>query len=73
MSNHSEWVKLYCNDDGTIAVALDCERCYIHIDGEKFLANDYDSECKGRCRHRLLRVVYVDFKSRIQSQPERRK
>ena len=70
MSDHNEWVKNYCNDDGTIAVALDCQRCYIHVDGEKFLANNYDSECKGRCRH-PSNVVYVDFKASRQSTPNK--
>lgn len=66
--NNTHWLKHYCEDDGTLAVALDCERCYIHIDSDKFIAADYDNKCKGKCRH-PSNVTYVDFKSRRQSDP----
>lgn len=63
----SEWIKLYSKDDGIVAVALDCGRCYIDVDDvEAFIAGDYGStECLGWCRH-PSNVTYVDFNARIQ-------
>jgi len=64
----NEWRTLHRNSDRTITVPLDCNRCYTRINADQFLANDYDSECKGRCRH-PSNVIYVDFKASRQSTP----
>ena len=64
------WTTKYEDENGCLAVALDCGKCFIDVPRRAVLNGNYDTTCNTSHRNRDGNVIYADFtnnKTGIQS------
>ena len=55
------WTQKYEDENGCLAVALDCGKCFINVPRRAVLNGNYDTTCTTSHRNRDGNVIYADF------------
>ena len=61
------WTTKYEDENGCLAVALDCGMCFIDVPRRDVLNGSYDTTCTTSHRSRVGNVIFADFKGAGQS------
>jgi hypothetical protein len=55
------WTQKYEDENGCLAVALDCGKCFTNVPRRDVLNGNYDTTCTTSHRNRDGNVIYADF------------